>query len=126
MLEWKSLGIEIVLSEQRRIEELWNIDFQALTHFVDDSEFHRIIGAVNHIANGRLGHSAFHVELILCHALFLKQFAQPLADCFIQLHYHHRPCYCTNVIIGTVSLILVPVPVLFRIFVLNCILYRGY
>ena len=107
------------------MKEFCNADAEPLTHLVDDTEFYRIIGAVNHIADGRLGHAAFHVELILCHALFLKQFVQPLADCFIQLHLHHRPCCCTNVSIGRFLLIIVPAPVLIGGFVLNCILHRG-
>ena len=80
------LRFEIVFCEQRRIEELRNVDLQPLAHLMDDAQLHRIIGTVDDVADGRFRHAAFRVQLILRHLLFVQQFGQPLTDRLIELH----------------------------------------
>ena len=81
------LRIEIAFSEQRRIEELGDFDFQSLAHLVDNAQLYGIVVAVNYVANRRLRHAALHKQLILRHFLFFEQFRQSFADCLIELHY---------------------------------------
>lgn len=53
---------------------------------MDDPQLHGVVSAVDDIADCGLRDSAFHVELILCHATRLQQFFEPRADCLIELH----------------------------------------
>ena len=62
------LWLKICFIEIRRIKEVRNIDLQALANLVDYTQLHGIIGTVDDVADGRLGHAAFHIKLILCHA----------------------------------------------------------
>ena len=65
----KPLRFQIFFIKQGRIEKLCNTNTESLTHLVDDPELYGIVSAVHYIANGRLGHTVFYVELILCHAI---------------------------------------------------------
>ncbi len=77
------LRFQIVFSKERRSEELTDVNIQSLTQLVDDSQFDRVIGAIDDVSNGRLGDAAFHIELILCHPAFLEELTEPHADGFI-------------------------------------------
>ena len=79
--------VEIAFLKQGRIEELGNADAQSLAHFVNDAQLHRIVGTVDDVADGGLGHAAFDEQLILRHLLFLQQLRQPLTDRLIELHF---------------------------------------
>ena len=92
--------IDNILDEQKKFQQL-----------MQHPQLDRIVGAVDHIADGRLGHAAFQEQLILRHILLRQQLCQPPADRFIQLHtpspslslYGHymeflqkiSPCSCT-------------------------------
>ena len=81
-----ALRIEVAFLKQRGIKELANADAQSLTHFVNDAQLHRIIGTVDDVADGGLGHAALDEKLVLRHLLFLQQLRQPSADRLIELH----------------------------------------
>ena len=72
--------------EQGRCEEVGQVDLQALTQLVNNTEFHGWIGSVDKIADGGFRNAAFHIELIRRHASLAEQFGQSFADGFVQLH----------------------------------------
>jgi len=78
-----SLWLQIVFIEQWRSKEIRNRNIQALAQLMDHTQLHRRIGAVDDIANGGLGHTTFHIKLILCHIPLPQQFCQSLTDRFI-------------------------------------------
>ena len=85
---------------------------------MNDSQFYRIIGAVDDIAYGGLGNAAFHIQLILRHFSFIQQFQKSNADRLIQFQFFHRPLPCTKAIIGSGMKNLVPVAVLSLLFLI--------
>ena len=88
---------------------------------MNDPQFNRFVRTIHYISNRGFGDAAFHIKLVLGHALFLQQLCQTTANCLIQLHSHHRPCNCTRAIIGIVVGKLVPVTVLILHFVIDCL-----
>lgn len=74
---------QIIFFEKRRCKKCIYADLQTLAHLMDNPQFYRIVGAVDDIAYGRFWHTAFHVQLILCHVSFVQQFGETLAHCLI-------------------------------------------
>lgn len=86
-----SSWLQITFFEKRRCEEIRNVDIQSLANLVDYAELHRIISAVDDIADRGLGHTAAHIKLVLRHVPFRQKFFQPAADRLVQLQLTHRP-----------------------------------
>ena len=63
------LWIKFCFFKEGRLEKFRNTDFEALAQFVDDSELHGIVGAVDQIADGGLRNAAFGKQLILGHVV---------------------------------------------------------
>lgn len=61
------LWFKICLFKIGGSKEIGNIDPQALADLVDHAELHRVIGTIDDISNGGLGHAALYIELILRH-----------------------------------------------------------
>ena len=55
------LRFKISFMEQGRGEELGKVYLQTLAQLVDDPQLHGWVRAVEQIANGGLGNSAFHI-----------------------------------------------------------------
>ena len=86
MVEAVLLRFQIRFFKKRRCEKLRNGEPHSLTQLVDDPQLHRVISAIDHIADRGLRDTAFHIELILRHAVLLQQFFETCADCLIELH----------------------------------------
>ena len=77
------LRFKIGFVKEWRIEEIRNTDIKALTYFVNQAEFDRIIRAIHDVSNRGFRHAAFHIQLILRHIAFFQKFLQPCADSFV-------------------------------------------
>ena len=47
---------------------------------MNNTQFDRVIGAVNDISNGRLGNAALFIKLVLGHVLFFEKLLKTLAN----------------------------------------------
>ena len=74
------LWFQIRLFEKRGIKEIGNVDLQALADLVDHAQLYRVIGAIDDIADGGLGHAAFYIELILRHIPLAQELFQTGTD----------------------------------------------
>ena len=55
-----SLWFKIGIIKKRGLEKVVYAYTKSLTHFMNDSQFHRIVSAIDDIANRGLGYAAFH------------------------------------------------------------------
>ena len=55
------LRFKICFVKVRRIEEIRDIDIQALAYLMDQAEFDRVIRAIHDISNRGFWHAAFHI-----------------------------------------------------------------
>ena len=62
------------------IKEIGNVDPQALADLVDHAELHRVIGTIDDISNGGLGHAALYIKLILRHIPLAQELLQSGTD----------------------------------------------
>ena len=112
------LWLQIGLFKKRGVKKVINIDSKSLTQFVDDTQFYRIIGAVNDIADRGFWNATSFVKQIWGHISLRKKLRKPLADRFIKLHIiTTRSCNCT-ISIGVCGGKIVPVAVPIENFVL--------
>ena len=74
------LWFQIRFIEIRGIKENGNVDLKALAQLMNQAQLHGIVGAIDDIADGRLGHSAFHIKLILCHISLAQELFQTGTD----------------------------------------------
>ena len=79
--EMKSEGLwfQIIFFKKRRCEKGVDTNLQTLAHLVNNPQLYGIVGTVDDIADGRFGHTTFHIQLILCHVPFIQQFREALA-----------------------------------------------
>ena len=55
------LRFKICFVKVRRIEEIRDVDIQALAYLMDQAEFDRVIRAIHDISNRGFWHAAFHI-----------------------------------------------------------------
>jgi hypothetical protein len=68
------------------LKERGNADLKTLADLMENPKFNGIIGAVDQIVDGGLGHTAFGGELILRHISLGQEFLLAKTDGLIQLH----------------------------------------
>ena len=61
------LWFKICFAKEWRVEEIRDIDIQALANLMDQAELDRIIRAIHDVSNGGFWYAALHIELVLCH-----------------------------------------------------------
>ena len=74
------LWFKVYFFEIWRIEEIRNVDTQALAYLVDHAQLYRVIGAIDDISNRGLGHAAFNIKLILRHIPLSQELFQAGTD----------------------------------------------
>ena len=77
------LWLKIGFIKVGRIKEIRNVDPQPLADLMNHAQFHRIVCAVDDIADGGLGHAAFYIKLILRHIPLAQEFLQAGTDRFV-------------------------------------------
>ena len=82
----KLLWFKIRFKEKGRSEKVSKRHIQPLTHFVNNANVDRGVGAIYHITYGGSWYTASHIQLVLRHFPLSQKLLQPLTDRFVQFH----------------------------------------